>query len=66
MAKARVLTAEHLEQGTLYAAVDPAVRFIEGGVRDSRFAARLAPFADEAAARLALKRAGASPAEVES
>lgn len=55
----RVLTAEHPERGVLYAAVDPAVRFVEGGVRESRFGARLAPFRDEASARLALKAAGA-------
>ena len=54
----RVITAEH-ENGTLYAAVDPSVRFIEPGVRDSRFAARLAPFPDEASARSALKATGA-------
>lgn len=56
---ARVITAEHPERGTLWAAVDPGVRFIEGAVRDSRFAARLAPFPDEASARFALKAAGA-------
>lgn len=55
----RVLQAEHPERGALWAAIDPAVRFIEGGVRESRFAARLAPFADEASARTALKAAGA-------
>lgn len=55
----RVLQAEHPERGTLFAAVDPSVRFIEGGVRGSRFAARLAPFPDEASARQALKSAGA-------
>lgn len=53
------LTAEHPTRGTLWAAVDPAVRFITPGVRDSRFAARLAPFPDEASARVALKREGA-------
>jgi hypothetical protein len=55
----RVITGEHPERGLLYAAIDPAVRFVEGGVRDSRFAARLAPFSDEAHARQALKAAGA-------
>lgn len=55
----RVITAEHPKRGTLWAAVDPSVRFIEGGVRDSRFAARLAPFTDEKAALAALEAEGA-------
>lgn len=55
----RVLQAEHPTRGILFAAVDPSVRFIEGAVRESRFAARLAPFPDEASARVALKSSGA-------
>lgn len=58
----RVVTAEHPETGRLYAAVDPAVRFVEGGVRDSRFAARLAPFRSAADAEAALIAAGAKMA----
>lgn len=54
-----VLTAEHPDGGTLYAAFDPSARFIVPGVRDSRFGARLAPYPDEASARAALKREGA-------
>jgi hypothetical protein len=63
MTKTRVLSSEHPDRGTLYAAVDPGVRFIVGGVRESRFAARLAPFADEASARQALEGAGKPLAE---
>ena len=55
----RVITGEHPKRGTLWAAVDPAARFVEAGIKDSRFAARLAPFTDETLARKALKRAGA-------
>jgi hypothetical protein len=55
----RVIIAEHPGRGRLYAAIDPTVRFITPGVRESRFAARLAPFMDEASARIALKAAGA-------
>ena len=54
----RVITGEHPERGTLWAAIDPAARFIVPGVKESRFAARLAPFTDEASARVALKAAG--------
>ena len=53
-----VLTAEHPKRGTLWVAWNPSVRFVVPGVRDSRFAARLAPFPDEASARAALKKAG--------
>jgi hypothetical protein len=54
-----LLTADHPQQGILWAAVDPMARFVEAGVRHSRFGARLAPFTDEASARCALKAAGA-------
>ena len=53
-----VIQAAHPKLGTLWAAIDPSVRFIEGGVRDSRFAARLAPFHSQAEAVAALKAAG--------
>jgi hypothetical protein len=45
---------------------DPAgsVRFPVGGVRDSRFAARFAPFPDKAATLAALKKGGAKLHEV--
>jgi hypothetical protein len=55
----RLLTATHPELGMLWAAVDPFVHHIEGAVRESRFAARLAPFRSEADAKAALSEAGA-------
>lgn len=54
----RVLRAVHPKRGLLYAAIDPSVRIVTGGVRENRFAARLAPFVDEASARAALVDAG--------
>ena len=59
----KLLTATHPERGTLFAAIDPAVRFVAGEVRDRRFSAFLAPFPDEASARMALKSAGAKLVE---
>jgi len=44
--------------GTLWAAVDPFVHHVEGAVRESRFAARLAPFRSLAEAESALVAAG--------
>lgn len=58
MAKARCLTAEHPELGTLFAAFQPGVHRIAGRVTESRFAARLAPFKTETEARSALVDAG--------
>lgn len=54
-----LLTAEHPERGTLWAAVDPSVHHIEGRVSDMRFGARLAPFRSRAEAVAALEAAGA-------
>jgi len=42
----------------VFVAVDPRVRFTEGKVSDLRLGAVLAPFASEAEARMALRRAG--------
>lgn len=53
-----LLTASHPELATLWAAVDPSVHHIEGGVRGSRFGARLAPFKTHAEAEAALIAAG--------
>jgi hypothetical protein len=55
----KLLTAAHPKLGTLWACVDPSVHHIEGAVRESRFAARLAPFRSEADAKAALSEAGA-------
>lgn len=61
----KVITAEHPKRGTLWAAFDPSARFIVPKIGESRFAARLAPFPDEATARWELKRAGAILAAAE-
>ena len=53
------ISAEHPKRGTLFAAFDPSARFVEGRVCERKFAAFLAPFPDEASARMALKSAGA-------
>lgn len=45
---------------TLYACVDPSVRFTTGEVRSSKLGALLAPYRGEASARAALEAAGAS------
>ena len=55
-----LLTGEHPERGLLYAAIVPAVRFTEGKVGDSRLAAHLAPFRDEASALAALSASAAA------
>lgn len=56
---ARMLSGQHPDKGLLFAAIDPAVRFAEPEVRDSRLGALLAPYPSEADARAALERAGA-------
>jgi hypothetical protein len=61
MAKAdNLLTGSHPKRGVLWAAVDPTVHHIEGGVRESRFGARLAPFKTHEEAAAALIAAGCS------
>ncbi|WP_422057973.1 hypothetical protein [Sphingomonas sp.] len=54
MMRGPVLTAEHPTRGHLFAAVDPAARFVTPAVEATRFAARLKPFANEADAQAAL------------
>lgn len=61
----RFLAGQHPELGTVYAAIDPEARFTTPAVRPSRFAASLAPFCCEEAARAALKGAGAVEAEAD-
>lgn len=53
-----LITATHPELGTLWAAVDPSAHHVEGGVRESRFGARLAPFRSREEAVAALTSAG--------
>lgn len=57
MMRGVLLTAEHPTRGRLFAAVDPAARFVVPQVAETRFAARLNPFTDEADARAALDAA---------
>ncbi|WP_324748785.1 hypothetical protein SH591_08690 [Sphingomonas sp. LY54] len=56
---ARMLSGQHPDKGLLFAAIDPAVRFTEPRLGDSRLAALLAPYPSEADARAALESAGA-------
>lgn len=58
-----VVHAKHPTLGTIFAAVDSAVRFTPPRIGDTRFGAVLTPFATEEAARAALRAAGAEPAE---
>jgi len=53
------LRASHAELGDLYAAWDPYSNHVEPGVRNSRFAARLAPFRSREEAEQALIAEGA-------
>jgi hypothetical protein len=58
MARANILTGQ-AAYGALFAAFDPAARFVTPQVQDLRFAASLSPFPDRASAMLALETAGA-------
>jgi hypothetical protein len=53
-----ILAARRDGGGRLFAAVDPAVRYVKGEVRDSRMGAMLAPFPTHIEARAALVAAG--------
>lgn len=53
------IKAIHPQRGTLWAAVDPHARNLEGRVEDLRFGAYLAPFKSAADAEAALPAAGA-------
>ncbi|QIK77976.1 hypothetical protein G7077_02660 [Sphingomonas piscis] len=56
--KSPYITATHPQRGTLWAAVDPDARNLEGRVEDLRFGAYLAPFKSAADAEAALRAAG--------
>lgn len=56
--RATVITAEHPERGTLYAAIDPAARHVTPCVAERRFPAFCSPFPSEDAARAALLAEG--------
>lgn len=59
MGKALVLEAPHPEKGRVYAAVDPAARYVSPRVCEFRFSALLSPYTSEEEARAALAEAGA-------
>ena len=63
MTRSRFLVGHHPSEGALFAGIDPTARHIVGKVAQSRFAAYLAPYADEASARAALIAAGAQNIE---
>lgn len=63
MMRGLVLTAEHPTRGVLFAAVNPAARFVVPAVEGTRFAARLHPFPCEQSARDALAVALEQPEE---
>ena len=56
----RMIVADHPKRGALFAAVDPAARYVTGGVAEMRFAALLTPFTSVAEAEEALTEAGVS------
>ena len=57
--EALIIAATHDERGRLFAAVVPDVHHVLPEVRESRFAASLAPFRTRQAAETALLDAGA-------
>ncbi|WP_305097475.1 hypothetical protein [Croceibacterium aestuarii] len=56
---AQYLRGQHAELGDLFAAWEPCSHHVEPGVRNSRFAARLAPFRTREEAEQALIAEGA-------
>jgi hypothetical protein len=53
-----LITGEHSERGTLWAAFDPSVHHLTGRSAESRFSARLSPFRSREEAETALIAAG--------
>lgn len=53
-----ILTGDHPERGTLYAAIDAGAHHVTGRVADRRFGAFLSPFASMEAAQAALAAEG--------
>ncbi len=54
-----ICQAEHPQDGTLYAAVDPGARYVTGLVKNVRLASLLSPFPTETEAWAVLEQAGA-------
>jgi hypothetical protein len=65
MSPSRFLIGRHRDSGLLWASIDPHARFSRSEIGEHRFAAYLAPFTDEGAARAALIAAGAERIEIE-
>ncbi len=65
MTPPKFLIGRHPERGVLWASIDPAVHYLEPQITEGRFAAYLAPFTSEEAARAALIDAGAVNLEAE-
>jgi hypothetical protein len=59
------LIGRHPDRGLLWASIDPSARFLAAEIAQQRFAAYLAPFTSEDAARAALTAAGAERIEIE-
>ena len=65
MTPPQFLTGKHPTRGLLWASIDPNVNYLEPRITEGRFAAYLAPFRSEEAARAALSEAGATHIEAE-
>jgi hypothetical protein len=61
----KFLIGKHPDRGLLWASVDPNVNYLEPRITEGRFAAYLAPYRSEDAAREALLGAGATHIEAE-
>lgn len=55
-----IITGAHPTLGTLYAAVDPEVTYLQSRVAELRFASLITPFKSIAEAKAALIEAGAN------
>lgn len=65
MQPSRFLVGTHPDRGLLWASVHPNVNYLEPRITEGRFAAYLAPFRSEEAARAALLETGAIHVEAE-
>ena len=61
----KFLVGKQPNGGLLWASVDPNVNYLEPRLTESRFAAYLAPFTSEDAARAAMRDPGAKQIEIE-
>jgi hypothetical protein len=65
MPPAKFLIGRHSKRGLLWASIDEHVNYLEPRITEGRFAAYLAPFRSEDAARAALLETGAIYIEAE-